>query len=141
METPATLWSEGVVYIPEILVTEYRNQLKKEGIYDRVLKKKELPKNRYGGRSESETLDYFAFSFANCVSRVEYLILDPRKEFSTITNNLKIFSSDGNISILDVITEMKLRTYPTAPEKHEASGAAACISNQFMQRLDLNSLV
>jgi len=100
---PSKLWKKNILYQSDKLVGIYKDKLLELNLYDKA--KNHTEKNKAGatgGKNEDETNKHFTERFLTSSARAQFVVIDPRGDFSEISKDLKVTFGSGNISILDI---------------------------------------
>jgi len=99
---PKNLWKNNVLYQSEKLIEVYSNKLIELSIFDHAKNHKNGTNGATGGKNIDETKQHFAERFLTSSARVQFVVIDPREDFTIVSNNLKATFGSGKISILDI---------------------------------------
>ena len=100
-DIPNELWQDDALRMPGSLEQTYETLLVQHGVMD-AARDLTNPDNVIGGLTIEETLQHFARKLGVNFCRIESLILDPEKAFSTISDDLITIFSEGKIAMLDL---------------------------------------
>lgn len=99
---PEKLWNKNRLYHPEKLIEVYRTQLIELDLYEYAKSHENQTDGATGGKDKEETYKHFSERFLASAIRVQFVLLNPRGEFTQISNDLKVTFGSGKISILDI---------------------------------------
>jgi len=97
---PDSLWSEGRILLPPVLVQAYREELESRNLYQDALI--HVSGEIYGGATQEETDAHFTQRFVTSASRVLYVLLSPCRTFDDVSNTIVAALSYGHVGILDI---------------------------------------
>lgn len=98
---PLSLWNDGVIHLPMDVNNVYEEKLRQLDLYEHA-RIHGGARGEYGGATKDQTHSHFAAMYANSVSRVQCVLLDPHKVFAKIPHYLLTTLSSHRISILDI---------------------------------------
>lgn len=101
-EIPIELWNNSILYVPQQLADLYKEILILHGVYKDALEDYPPGEKIYGGPSEKETILHFVARYLASSTRVQYLILSPKGEFTNIQIDTLSMLSDGRVNILNI---------------------------------------
>jgi hypothetical protein len=101
-DIPRQLWNDNMIYIPDCLVDSYQNLLDEYGITKLAYELVNPTGEPIGGSTREETLDYFARRYGVSICRVESLVIDPSRVFTSLSDDLLSIFSEGKIALLDI---------------------------------------
>ena len=99
---PRNLWSQSVIHLPPNLIRIYKDALLSRNLFVDACGPSPEESDIIGGDSDSATIKYFTHRFATSAVRLEYLVLNPIKQFDKIASDLLTSLTDGKITILDI---------------------------------------
>ena len=98
---PKILWNNEVLHFPPVLSERYVASLTREGLLEQVLKGTTAD-DIHGGQSPEEARLHFTHRFGVSVGRVQFVTIDPRDLFRSVSNALLSSFSEGPVALLDL---------------------------------------
>ncbi len=87
--------------MPNCLISSYKQALEHHDVMEMAMSTEKI-RRLIGGQSKEDTLQHFAMRYGVSVCRAESLVIDPKRAFASIPEDLIVTLSDGPVSILDV---------------------------------------
>jgi len=98
---PKILWNNEVLHCPPVLSERYVASLTREGLLEQA-RHGTTADDIHGGQSSEETRRHFTHRFGVSVGRVQFVTIDPRDLFRSVSNALLSSFAEGPVALLDL---------------------------------------
>ena len=99
---PSSLWADDHVIMPAALSESYRQALTVRNLLEACCGPSPSDKVLIGGREADVAFSHFAHRFTTSSVRVQFVVLNPGRNFDPTSTDLLSFFHDGRVSILDL---------------------------------------